>query len=700
MERVFRYTVSMKPVYRVLLLVILLLPACRSLQPGAAPRTPTETLTGVSTLSAPAPTVTGAPSSSASQVAVLSPLLVDSEHGRLYATGQVNSRPSLLVLDASDGRLLAAWDTLGTLALDAVRQRLVVDRGRQGLVILDAATGESLAVVELPPQDGPPAPQIDTGTGTVYAFRQNMVYVIDPAVPDITQTAPVSAVHSVCDEPAGDAPIYQSAFDPSVSRLYLSFITYTCIPWVTSTLVALDARTLAESGRHDLDFRSQFVPHDGRLFGVSVSRLGPTLHWIWDGAGQWVEVGSDYMGDPTGMAVDNGRGLVYSALGESLRVIDPGQAGPAGEVAVPLLAGSNLASHDAATDTLYFVSPAGRLSLWPAGNLFGTTAPPQSAPSPLPSAPVTWLALSPNWDEDGAMLALVDDDACPSTGGSLFILLHSDAGWQPAMMGAPDVCQSVTAAAFSPDYGRDSLLFAATAEPTTVLRSVDGGRSWTAPETPFPAGVVNSLLLSPSYAADQTAFALLDDGTLYRSRDGGRTWRAMPQALDQFAVVDAPGASPALFGSRGGDLFQSADGESWTLVGPTPDGETLLLLTAAPADVPLPVLYAFTAGGRFARSLDGGLSWLTVVETSAAPAQLAVAAGAPPATRPVFLLHRRTIMASYDDMASIWAATATDEAGRYRPVSIALPPDFTAMPYLFIGTVDGQVLRVDASARP
>jgi hypothetical protein len=134
-------------------------------------------------------------------------------------------------------------------------------------------------------------------------------------------------------------------------------------------------------------------------------------------------------------------------------------------------------------------------------------------------------------------------------------------------------------------------------------------------------------------------------------------------------------------------------------VGPTPDGETLLLLAAAPSAGPEPALFAFTAGGRFARSLDGGRSWATVVETTAAPVQLALA-DAPDETRAVFLLHHRAIMASYDGMSSIWAATAVDEAGRYRPTAIALPPNFAAAPYLFVGTVDGQVLRVRGDSRP
>lgn len=686
----------MKRLPRSLALIVLLsLSACSLLRPGGGGGEPAVR----SEPAVPLPTATGVPSSGAPQVAVLSPVQIDSRAGRLYATGQVNGLPKLLVLSAADGRLLAAWDTLGQLALDAARNRLVVDGGRQGLSLLDATTGEVAAVVALPAQDGPPTPQIDAETGLVYAFRQATIYTIDPATAAILETTPLTVAHTVCDAPAGDAPIYQTAYDPTARRLYLSFISYNCIPSVLMTLVAYDGRDLTETGRHDLAINSQFTAHNGRLYGLSVPRLGPMLTWSWDGAAEWLESSADYGGGPAGMAVDQERGLIYEALGETLRVVDPDGRATLSETAVPLLASSRLAGHADGYDQLYFVSPAGRLSLWPAANLFDAQSPPLAAPSALPAAPVTWLALSPNWHNDSTMLALVEND-CAAAGGGLYVLLDPAAGWQPATTPATGACQAVTAAAFSPDYAHDSLLFAATTEPATVLRSVDSGRSWTAAETPFPAGVISALLPSPTYAADQMLFALLDDGALYRSRDGGRTWRAMAQALDQMAVLDAGGPQLDLFGSRGGQLLRSSDGETWTSVGPTPNAETLLLLAAAPAGGPEPALLAFTAGGRFARSLDGGLSWTVVMETSTAPVQLAVAATLPEATRPVFLLHQRTIVASYDGLSSIWAATAADEAGRYRPTAIALPPDFAAAPYLFVGTVDGMVLRARADSSP
>jgi hypothetical protein len=85
------------------------------------------------------------------------------------------------------------------------------------------------------------------------------------------------------------------------------------------------------------------------------------------------------------------------------------------------------------------------------------------------------------------------------------------------------------------------------------------------------------------------------------------------------------------------------------------------------------------------------------METAPAAARLAIAADMPEETRPVFLLHEQFVEPSYNGMASIWSAPAADEAGRYRPTAIALSPDFAAAPYLFVGTADGQIIRVEAA---
>ncbi len=629
------------------LIIVLSLAACSLLQP-AAERGPVVDTDG---LPAPQPTATGIPPHGAPQVAILSPLQVDSQGGRLYATGQVNGQPKLLVLDAADGRLLAAWDTLGSLALDAARGRLVVDQGRGGLAFLDAASGERLSTIDLPPQDGPPAPQIDTATGLVYAFRAATVYVIDPAIPDILRAAPLTVAHTVCDEPAGDAPIYHTAYDPVATRLYLSFITYNCIPWVSATLIAYDGGDLTETGRHDIDINSQFAAHDGHLFGVSVSRLGPTLTWAWDGAARLA-------GDKRRLSAAGRRawpstaerGLLYEALGETLRVVDPHGRTTVSETAVPLLAGSALAGHDTASDQLYFVSPAGRLSLWPAAALFDAPSPPVSAPSALPDAPVTALALSPNWGNDGSMLALVADDDCPAAAGRC-----SSCSTRPPAGRRPRPTRPAAAPRSPPRPSRPTTLTTRCSSPPrpsrrpSCARSMVGARGRRPRPPSRPASCAPCCPRQPTPPTRRSSPCRPTARCTARATAAGRGWR-WGSGSTRWPSSTRPARNSTSSARVAGQLLRSDDGETWTPVGPTPNGETLLLLAAAPSAGPQPALFAFTAGGRFARSLDGGLSWATVVETTAAPVQIAIAA-APDETRPVFLLHQRAIMASYDGMS-------------------------------------------------
>jgi photosystem II stability/assembly factor-like uncharacterized protein len=300
------------------------------------------------------------------------------------------------------------------------------------------------------------------------------------------------------------------------------------------------------------------------------------------------------------------------------------------------------------------------------------------------------------------MVALLDNGDCPVEGGRLFFMTDPATGWLSGATGAEDGCEAVSAVAFSPAYAHDSLIFAATNRPPTILRSLDTGRSWKAAETTFPEGTTFAALLpSPKYADDQMIFARTAAGLVYRSRDGGLAWQLLDQRLDHLALVDTPGPALDLVGIKDGRLLRSADdGNTWVETGATPNNENLTLLAAAPATENGPILYAFTETGRFARSVDSGLTWSTVLEVSPAPVQLAIAAEQPEEERPVFLLHNRQVIASYDGMASVWSATAADEANRFRPTAMAVSPDFPAAPYLVIGTSDGQIIRVRADALP
>jgi len=649
----------------------------------------------------PVASTTPLPDPGAPQLVLLSPLQIDSENGRLFSVAQINGELKIAVLNARDGVLLAAWDGSGQLALDAPRDRLVVDRGAQGLALLSASTGETQAVIDLPPQDGPPAPQINAKTGMVYAFRNSTIYIIDPAIGAVIRSIPLTVPRVVCDAPSGDTPINQTTGDPTASRLYLSFISHTCIPWATATIIAYDTTQLGEIGRTEVDVNTQFLAYDKSLFGLSVNRLGPTTYWAWDGVTRWHDESGDFQGQPAGMVVDRERKLIYEAVGETIRIIDLTERTLLSQVNAPLLNDSRLAGHDPVSDNLFLISTTGRLYLWPAENLFNKATTPAAAPSPLPIATVKSLSLAPNWVDNRTMAAVIESAECPD-GGQLFVMINPASGWLPSPTGDDRSCESVVAVTFSPAYKQDSLLFAATLRPPTILRSLDTGRSWTAADSVFPEGThIIALLPSPGYASDQTIFALTTTGLLYRSRDGGRNWQLLDQRLDQVALAGVVGPAIHLYGAFGGRILRSTNGgETWKEAGATPNGEQLILLAATPSSDDFAILYAFTAGGRFARSLDGGATWNPIMETSPGPAQLAIANDVVEDQRPVFFLHDRSMTASYDGMASVWAATSADEAGRFRPTAIAISPDFNAMPYLFAGTADGQIVRVRADAQP
>ena len=109
-----------------------------------------------------------------------------------------------------------------------------------------------------------------------------------------------------------------------------------------------------------------------------------------------------------------------------------------------------------------------------------------------------------------------------------------------------------------------------------VLRTGDGGRTWSAAETPLPAGptagifgiafrdTLNGVAVGGDYT-DTTSAAFNVLGT----RDGGRTWdliaRSAPDGV-RYGVAYVPGTRPALLVAVGpsGSGYSLDDGVSWT----------------------------------------------------------------------------------------------------------------------------------------
>jgi BNR/Asp-box repeat len=144
-----------------------------------------------------------------------------------------------------------------------------------------------------------------------------------------------------------------------------------------------------------------------------------------------------------------------------------------------------------------------------------------------------------------------------------------------------------------------------------VYRSIDGGAHWSKTGSVSPS-------CSPSFAAGSGAQTVLAacGSTLLRSPDGGGTWTALPAPFTQ-ATKLTPGTPGTVLAYGPSGVFRSAnDGDSWTPIATAPAAcSTILAVRMDPSNAN--VLVAGTGslgaggsvcGGVF-RSTDGGRTW-------------------------------------------------------------------------------------------
>ncbi|MDQ2809159.1 MAG: hypothetical protein M3Z04_19985, partial [Chloroflexota bacterium] len=136
-----------------------------------------------------------------------------------------------------------------------------------------------------------------------------------------------------------------------------------------------------------------------------------------------------------------------------------------------------------------------------------------------------------------------------------------------------------------------------------LLRSSDGGRSWTA-----VAGVTGDVLALTAAPAPSTDLFLAGPGQVRRSRDGGQTWAAVPApptAANLTALT--AGVDNTLYAQvRDSGLFASRAGGPWTLQGGGLPAESS---TLAWYPDPVGALFAGGPGVGVLASGDGGRGW-------------------------------------------------------------------------------------------
>jgi photosystem II stability/assembly factor-like uncharacterized protein len=166
----------------------------------------------------------------------------------------------------------------------------------------------------------------------------------------------------------------------------------------------------------------------------------------------------------------------------------------------------------------------------------------------------------------------------------------------------------------------------------TILRSTDGGRKWTASDTPTA-----STLYAISFADEKNGFAVGAVGSLLHSSDGGVTWTKQmvsvpdemggtrPLDVNMFGVA-AISATEAWAVGDLGTVLHTKDAATWEKV-------TFDAATYGDDNVPDRILNAvvFTSptegwiGGEFAtllRTHDGGNTWVGQRNITGAPTDL------------------------------------------------------------------------------
>lgn len=274
------------------------------------------------------------------------------------------------------------------------------------------------------------------------------------------------------------------------------------------------------------------------------------------------------------------------------------------------------------------------------------------------------------------------------------------ASWHNAFdslgVGAPLPATSV---ALSPHFARDGTVFVGV--PGGIMRSLDGGVTWSSALLPAPPPFVTALAVSPNFASDASAFAAtLEDG-VFVTGDGGASWAAWNIGLiDSSVLCVAP--SPAfardttLFvGSESGLCFSKNGGRFWRETARAGDYAPVLCLELSPAFAHDDTIVVGTAEHGLRFSHDCGQSWQPAGGEAASGAISAVLLSPLfPATPHLLVLRDDDLLVSRDGGQS-WAACAPPSRGAAAITAVAAPLGLDQGAPLLVGFDDGRVARYD-----
>jgi photosystem II stability/assembly factor-like uncharacterized protein len=249
----------------------------------------------------------------------------------------------------------------------------------------------------------------------------------------------------------------------------------------------------------------------------------------------------------------------------------------------------------------------------------------------------------------------------------------------------------INALAFDPTAPQT--IFAATSG--GVLKSGDGGGSWTPANTGLPVTDVRTVVIDPT--APQTLYIGTDTSGVFKSADGGSSWSPASTGLAghsvSFLVID-PTSTGTLYAGMYDQIYKTTDGgSSWISVFTVPSGASVTALAIDPAAPQ--TLYASTSEpeGLFnlgvIKSTDGGHIWSQLMPPGLAPPSVRPLAIDPTAPQTVYAGAIDAVIKSTDGGNS-WKAVGTGLTGT-NVRTLAIDP--TSPQILYAGTYAGGVFE-------
>lgn len=250
----------------------------------------------------------------------------------------------------------------------------------------------------------------------------------------------------------------------------------------------------------------------------------------------------------------------------------------------------------------------------------------------------------------------------------------------------------------SPDFEADQTAFAATN--TGLFRSRDGGKSWEVRGRGLGSFAVQSIALSPSFKTNRTLWVGAADGGVYRSTDGGDSWTLLARlgggsAVVALSVSPAPGSTTFMAGTLADGVFASTDkGQSWKQRNSGLPDLSVIALALSPAFPQDRTAFVAIADGLY-RTTDGGGSWQRALALEAEDAVQGVAIS------PGYTADR-TVFAGTEKQGVL---RSRDGGATWQPINrglpglcvnaLALSPDFPQDRVVAAGTGQGVALSLD-----